>query len=152
MLAAWGEAEEGSSYPIRVFEVESGRERCRFVCSEPCRTAVFSPDGRYLLGYHPGDPYLLWDVRGERVGAAKSPDAAALQRAWTDLASDDATTAFRAIRLLADFPELSVSLLRSKIPPVAAPDPAVVDRLIATLGSDDFRTRKAAGEELERLG
>jgi WD40 repeat protein len=150
MLAVCNDLAEDGTYPIRIFEVESGRERCRFVSVDPCATLSFSPGGRYLLAHHPGVPYILWDVRGR--ASATAPSDAELELAWTDLASDDAAAAFRAIRLLADFPERSVPLLRAKLPPATAPDPAVVAKLIAALGSDEFSEREDAQKELERLG
>ena len=152
MIATWGETGEEDGYPIRVFEVESGRERHRFVCDDPCQSAFFSPDGRFLIGHHPGASYLIWDVRGTRTG---SPEPAALQnldRACADLASDDAPTAFRAVRFLADVPDRAVPFLRAKLAPVAPPDPATVGRLVTALGAENYREREDAEKELERLG
>jgi hypothetical protein len=152
MLAAWGEQMEGGGYPIIVYEVESGRERCRFLCDDPCLSAYFSPDGGYLLGEHAGVPHILWDVRGRHAAPLPTPDTTALERAWNDLASQDAEIAFRAIKLLASFPEQSLPLLRTRIPPVAGPDRAVVERLVAALGAEDFQEREEAGQQLEKLG
>jgi WD40 repeat protein len=152
MLAAWGTQQEDGGFPIRLIEVESGKERYRFVCDEPCQTAYFSPGGRYLLGHHPGVPYILWDINGTHTESPESPNAEALERAWGELGTDDAVAAFWAIRLFARFPDRSIPLLRSKILPVALPDPAPIARLVDALGSEDFQERERAGAELEQLG
>ncbi|OWK37839.1 WD40 repeat domain-containing protein [Fimbriiglobus ruber] len=152
MMAAWGEQDKDGSYPLRIYETESGRERHRFVCYEPGVELNFLPRDRYLLSRHPGIPHVLWDLRGDRTEPQERPDAAGLARAWADLTSDDAVAAFRAVRLLAQFPDLSLPLLRAKLPPVAPPDPVVVGRLVADLDADDFLKRERAGKELERLG
>jgi WD40 repeat protein len=152
MLAVWKTEKEDGGYVIRVFEVESGRERHRFVCPDSCRSATFAPDGRYLLGHHPGLGHILWDVRGVLSRAPEPLDGAALERAWDELASDDAAVAFRTIQRLADNPARAVPLLRAKVPPARSPDPAVVGQLIAGLDSEEFREREDAEKELERLG
>ncbi|WP_088257466.1 WD40 repeat domain-containing protein [Fimbriiglobus ruber] len=152
MLAAWWNQKEGAGYTIRIYESETGRERHRFVCYEPFKWVALSSRGRFLFSRHPSIPHILWDLRGDLTDPQPRPDAAGLTRAWTALTSDDAPTAFQAVRLLAQYPDISLPLLRAKISPVAPPDPAAVGRFLADLDADDFLKRERAGKELEKIG
>ena len=51
---------------VRLYEAGTGRERHQFATDEPCRSATFSPDGRYLLTDHPAAGVRVWDVRWAR--------------------------------------------------------------------------------------
>jgi hypothetical protein len=70
---------------------------------------------------------------------------------WSDLASEDAARAFRAVRRLARSPGQAVALLRDRVLPARPADPEQVARLIADLDSDDFTTRDRASQELGTL-
>lgn len=50
---------------IRLYEAGTGRERRRFAADEPCRSAAFTPDGRYLLTDHPAVGVRVWDCAAE---------------------------------------------------------------------------------------
>jgi hypothetical protein len=75
---------------------------------------AFSADGRVLAADGEDAPVYLWDVRGELDRPRNPPDAAALEKAWADLAAEDAKAAFAAVRLLAGFPKESLPFLREK--------------------------------------
>ena len=51
---------------VRLYEAGTGRVRHQFATDEPCRSATFSPDGRYLLTDHPAAGVRVWDVRRAR--------------------------------------------------------------------------------------
>jgi hypothetical protein len=151
LMAVWDDRDP-SGGTIRILELETGRERQRFVCDDPCRNALFSPDGRYLLGYHPAVPLYLWDVRGLHTAAADVQPAANLEREWHRLADADPAIAFRAIQTFARLHQESVSFLGESLHAVPVPEPATTDRLVASLGAADFRERERATTELEEIG
>jgi len=74
-----------------------------------------------------------------------------LQPAWDDLASFDATRAYRAIWTMAKSPDHSIAFMQSRLKPVADPDPQTLVQLIGDLNSDKFTTRDKARRELEHL-
>src|SRR5262249_49891374 len=67
---------------------------------------------------------------------------------WTDLGSDDAAQAFRALGRLIASPAEAVALLRKHLQPIAAPDAKRLEKLITDLDSDTFTIRDAAMKEL----
>ncbi|MBA4066348.1 MAG: hypothetical protein C0501_22060 [Isosphaera sp.] len=62
-LLAGFDPEDPARPGVRVYEAGTGRELHRFPADEPCRSAAFSPDGRYLLTDHPAAGVRVWDVR-----------------------------------------------------------------------------------------
>lgn len=135
-----------------LYEVISGKERRRFAASQHDLTRIaFSPDGRILATGDSGGSILLWVVYGrdeKRPNATYSPDA--LDALWQALAADDAASAFEAVCKLRTVPEPAVRLLRARLQP-ASVDRKSIDRLVADLGSTDFKTRVKASAELEKL-
>ena len=114
-------AERGDA-GLQLIETATGAVRHTFVGHAAyCTGFAFSPDGRYLAADSPDAPILVWDVRGELSKPVTPPDATGLDAAWADLASDDAAKGFRAVRLLAHFPEQAVPLLRDKLRPATGP-------------------------------
>jgi hypothetical protein len=71
---------------------------------------------------------------------------------WNDLASEDATRAFRAIRLLEAVPEQAVALIRARVKPAVAIEPAKLERWIAELDGPQFTVRRAAYDNLIGAG
>src|SRR5262249_31493900 len=71
---------------------------------------------------------------------------------WADLASEDATKAYRASGALVAAPEQAVPFVRRKLPPVAEVDRKRLARLISELDDDTFAVRERARGELEKLG
>jgi hypothetical protein len=110
--------------------------------------AAFSQDSRILAAKGADAPAYLWDVYGARTRTGPKPDAAALDRAWNDLASRDAAIGFRAIRTLITAPDDAVRLLRERLKPESALDATVLRRLLGELESPDFATRERATKEI----
>jgi hypothetical protein len=75
-----------------------------------------------------------------------------IEALWDDLASEDASKAFRAIALLRGAPDQTVPWLANRLKPIALPDRQRVEQLILGLDSDDFSVRDLAARELEGLG
>src|SRR5207249_3407770 len=70
---------------------------------------------------------------------------------WHDLASHDATLAYRAVWEFAQHPRQSVALLRQHLSPAAPPDAAKLQAWLAELRSDKFAVRDRAFKELANL-
>jgi WD40 repeat protein len=86
---------------VRLYEAETGRVRHPFMADERCRSAAFSPDGRYLLTDHPGLGVQVWDLRRATNGPSRLPTESEQAAAWAALAGDDSAAAFAAVRRLA---------------------------------------------------
>jgi hypothetical protein len=76
---------------------------------------------------------------------------AELAGCWTDLASDDAESAFGALCRLDDSPEQAVLLLRQRLKRPAV-IPAELDRLVGDLDDDEAVVRNRTYRRLEELG
>jgi hypothetical protein len=101
---------------------------------------AFSPDGRTLaIACHNGT-ILLWGP-----GHDSAPGDPA--RLWDDLASEDASVAWRAVWSLAQTPGAGAFLARKLRPTLPLPA-ALLERLDA----EDFAVREAAGGDLSRYG
>jgi WD40 repeat protein len=116
---------------------------------------VFAANGRQLLtGGADGSP-LLWDAASVAVLSAIPKGeltTAQLDALWTELASDDAGKAYRALGALTADPAKVVPWLRERVKPAVGFETARIDKLIADLDSDKFAVRQQAAEELEKLG
>jgi RNA polymerase sigma factor (sigma-70 family) len=114
---------------------------------------AFSRDGSRLVSSSFDTTLLVWDVAGvlAQQPRRQAPPPAALTAAWADLGSPDASRVCRAMGLLLDSPERSVSLLGKHLRPVPAADGKQLARLASDLDSDDFETRQRASGELEKF-
>jgi len=116
------------------------------------KALAFSPKADLLISGAADTTALLWDVAALLRDLKPHPAALKseqLDAFWTDLASDDAERAFRAINALAKSGDQAVALLKKNLQPVTGER---VAKLIAWLDDDDFATREKARSELARLG
>jgi hypothetical protein len=137
---------------VRLWETATWKERARF---EGHRGGVvslaFAPDGRTLASGSADSSALVWDLRGSRRPSTKlSPPE--LETLWSDIASDDAAKAYRALWELVAAPEQALPLVRNTLRPVPAVAEDRLKKLIADLDDDDFAVRDKATEELAKVG
>jgi WD40 repeat protein len=128
----------------RVWEVATLGVRQSFPHARLARWISFSRDGRELAIDGEDAPVCLWDVYGDRTRTGPKPDAAALDRAWADLANGDPGAGFRAVRALVAAPDDAVRLLRDRLKPDPGPGSAAIRRWVADLDSPEFATRQKA--------
>ncbi len=142
LLAANGAGE------VRVLELASGLELHR-LASPGCRISklLVSRDGRTLYTLNADRTVLVWSL------APPPAPAAEFSRLWSDLASKDGPTAYRATWALAADPACRAEL-RKRLTEARRESDALdkkVRDLITALDDDSFERREAASRELERL-
>lgn len=92
----------------------------------------------------------------DRLAAVKKkktrPTQPTLEQLWTDLGSDDAAKAFRAICALTAAPRQAVELVQKEVKPAPVVDEKEIAALMERLSSDEFKVREQATAELGKLG
>jgi hypothetical protein len=145
-------ASGGGDKTIRLWETSTGKERHCFEGHQGIvRSVAFSADGARLVSASDDTTALVWDATGSTFKGKST--AKQLQAAWSDLASDDAAKAYRALWLLARHPEQSVPLLREHVPPARALDDQMrkqVERWLTDLDSSEATVRERASAQLEK--
>jgi hypothetical protein len=140
---------------VRLWEVATGKEIFTRRSHEalpgaPAQAEVTSvallPGGRGLATGLMDGTILVWDITPQDP-ASNEPD-----RLWTDLADEDARTAYRAVHALAASPARTIAYLKQHLQSVPALDPKRVAQLIAELDSEQFAVREAAAKKLAALG
>jgi WD40 repeat protein len=131
---------------VVVWETATQQQRLRFaVPGSPAKRVAFAPDGRSLASAHADNTVVIWRL----VGPTASERS--VESLWEDLASTDASIAYRALCVLAAKPEKAVALAKKRGPALPALAPRHITRLIADLDSDDFEVRERAQVELDQL-
>jgi hypothetical protein len=116
---------------------------------------AFSRDGRLLaVGGDDGTILIYPMPRRARPKAGSRPalSEADLQKAWSNLASAEATTGWAAVQALRDDPARSVPFLRTVLRPHRHIDHGLLDRLLVDLDSDQFTVREQARKGLSQFG
>jgi RNA polymerase sigma factor (sigma-70 family) len=144
-------AAEGD-HSIWVYEVATGQIRRHFPGHTNEVTALaFTPDGRRLVSTSRDLTGLVWDVS---LAAGRAATAADPDRLWADLAKPEWDAAGPALAAQAQRPDTAVAMLRDRLKPAAAPEPAdqlralrAVELLeeIATPAARDHLTALAGG-------
>src|SRR5205807_2149759 len=103
-------------------------------------------DGKALASASRDNTVLVWDLTGlPRAGVPVVVlSALELEVLWNELASADATRAHRAVWTLVAASGQAVSFLRERLPRVALPPAADVNRWLANLDDDLYEVREKA--------
>ena len=146
----------GADGKARVWDAWFGRELTAFDCQRGALTAaMFSRDGKRLVTAGTDTTALIWNAEPLRerlpdLAATVPPDP--FDELWSQLGDSDSRKARAAIRALAGHPDKAVPLLRRNVRAVAAPDPEVIEQLVAGLDDAKFAVRDKSRRELQRLG
>jgi WD40 repeat protein len=149
----------GTDGLVRIWDVETGapiHNLAGHVGNVPA--LAYSSDGALLASGGTDASIILWDAT--KLGRPAAPMATAapeltaeqIKKCWDDLAAPDAKVAFKAVRMLAASPVVSVPRLQELLTPVPAPDSARVAELLADLDHNQYARRQKASESLAALG
>jgi RNA polymerase sigma factor (sigma-70 family) len=114
---------------------------------------ALAPNGRIAATGQHDTAILLWDLAPPRPARPAAPMTVAQREMyWKDLAGADAGRAFAAITYMADDPAQTLSMLRDRLHPAAAPTTEELNKLLADLDDENFERREAASKRLGELG
>jgi hypothetical protein len=140
---------------LRLVSAATGKELKRLEGHQGVITSLaFAADGKTLASGSWDTTVLIWDIsdlgeRKEDPSAALGADR--LAALWTELASDDAVKAYRAMQDLVAAPQQSVPFLTRRVQPEARVTDERITQLIAKLDNERFEAREAAAVELAKL-
>jgi WD40 repeat protein len=144
---------------VRLWEIPTGKEILHRPQHEslpgvPAQADVtslaFFPDGRGLATGMRDGTILIWDLAPE-TAVAKKLRLKEIEGLWADLAGNDVSKAYHAIRIFAASPTESLPYLRDHLQPVEEIELKHVERLIADLDSERFGVRDEAAKKLKKL-
>jgi dipeptidyl aminopeptidase/acylaminoacyl peptidase len=137
------------SNDVQLWEVTTGRLRRTLTGHKaPVKALAFAPDGR--LASAGKGTVLIWGLPPPPPAEPLTREA--LAAVWHDLADVDAARAWRATERLRADPERAVTALGERLRPAVAADTPRIARLVADLGSADFKTREKARAALRERG
>ncbi len=138
---------------IDVFEVATGKRRHEFAGHEGGIGALaISRDGQRLVSGGIDGRVMVWDLTGIAGTQLSKIEEKELDKLWSDLASEDAAIANKAIAMMSARPAESAPFLRRRLPVVSDADLKRIDALIAELDDGQFRVRQRAAGDLAKLG
>jgi hypothetical protein len=141
---------------IGLWERNCGKERWHFPKHlDGTFCVAYSADSRLLASSGADTTVLVWDVTGrlqEKVPGAPTLVPAQLPPLWDELANDDPTKAYRAVRTLARAGDVAVPFLKDKLQRLSAQDPREISAWIADLSNTQLAVRERATQDLEKRG
>jgi len=145
----------GKDRTIHLWDVPTGKKLGQFTGHQGgIQRLAFLPDELSLVSASVDSTALVWDA-SSMLQREASPgmllEDKQLESLWSELAGDNGTVAFQAVRTLGASPEQAVPWLQARLKPVPAPDPQQIDRLIKELDSEQFQTRQKAEQDIEKL-
>jgi WD40 repeat protein len=130
---------------VRVIELATGQERCRFAVSVGTLHCMGFADGRHFVTGASDGVAAVWNLLA--VDAAEVN----LGVLWDDLAAD-ASMALRALARLRAEPARAVELCADKLRKSSAPSAENIRKKIQELDSTNFAVRQKAQDELSAWG
>jgi WD40 repeat protein len=151
----WGYGKKDPPYLIRVWELATGQERCRFNAPDGAKICLaFAPDGRMLASGGIDVTVLLWNLTNQ--GRDDNPVALTpreLDELWNDLKKEnDAAAAYRSIWKLVHAAREAAPFLAAHLHAVPAPHSGYIAELIQKLSEHSFAVRLRASRDLFELG
>jgi RNA polymerase sigma factor (sigma-70 family) len=145
-------ASRASGEAIRLWEVATGKE-CFRLPGNGTRVGwlAFSPDGKTLASGLADCTALIWDLDPGPM-PAQDLGSKDLEQLWTDLASEDAFKAYRAIWALAGLGDKAIALFRDRLQPASGEEHKRIQKLIADLDNSRYAVREHAFRQLQPLG
>jgi RNA polymerase sigma factor (sigma-70 family) len=139
---------------VQLRDVATGRELLtRRGPATYCWRLAFSPDGGRLAAGYQDATALIWDMtpRVPRAGVpARGLSDREIEQSWADLRGE-ARKAHAAGWALVSVPGQAVALLEKRLEPAKAIDRERIRKLIAALGSPQFKVRESASAELRKI-
>jgi WD40 repeat protein len=137
---------------IRLLDVLTGKEiRLLRGHRGEINSLDFTPDGKTLVSGSEDGTALVWDVTKYAPARLAPLSERELETLWTDLKIADGAKSYRASASLIRAESPTATFLKTRVRPLKAPAPDLLDRLIADLDSSDFDVRDAATKELTSL-
>jgi WD40 repeat protein len=137
---------------IRVWELASGREICRFQGHRAEVTSIaFLPDSRRIASAGADAIAMVWDIARIEREAESTLGHDDIELFWADLAGDHAAKANRAILALVTAPDRVVPFLAGRLKPIRLDDPAK-DTSLGPIASGETLRRLRAISVLEKIG
>jgi WD40 repeat protein len=132
---------------LTLIEVATGKERTAFQHAGGVLSVAFHPDGSKAVSSSLDGPVFVWNL----LGTPSRWDLANADALWTDLASDDAKTAFAAVCKLRTNSAQAIDFLRDRIKLPAVPSEDTVADLLRRLDGPRFADREKALKELTEI-
>ncbi len=137
---------------VRLLDVGSAKElRSLRGHRAEINSLAFTADGKALISASDDGTALVWDVTAYRPTRPETLTPKQLEVLWSDLASADAATAYRASVRLVRCGPAAVNFLKTRLRPLTPPDADRVNGLLADLDDNDFTVRERATKELTAL-
>lgn len=145
----------GAAGSVHVWDILSGKELTALKGHTALVSALaFSPNGKLLASASSDTTALVWDVariaRPARAAVALKADE--IEKLWQALSEEKGDSSFAAMAELAAARKEAVAWIAARVKPVPPVDAKRVELLIQQLGSEQFKVRAVAGDELQKMG
>jgi hypothetical protein len=145
----------GMSFEQKLRDLYNTPERARDLKAVRILEAIGTPDARQVLeklakGAAAVSLTTAAKSALDRPAVQERPHTPTSEELWTDLASEDAARAYRAMCALT--PAQALALFQKELKPMPVVEDKEVAALLTSLEADDFKAREQATAELEKLG
>jgi WD40 repeat protein len=145
-----GDYTRSTDRSVRVWELATGREIRRFDWHRAGITSVaFLPDGRRLASSSADATAIIWDIA--TTSRAPAPSPLDLDRLWSDLGGDDASSAYRAIWTMTAASDRVLPFLAGRLKAIEVDDPNK-DTTLGPIATGETLRRLRAIAVLEKIG